>query len=50
VVAWIIAHRGKPEAALPTTRPGLHSPRLDDALAAEPRAPVRYVLPADVFA
>jgi len=50
VVTWIIAHRGKPEAALSTTRRGLHSPRLDDSLAAEPRAPARYVLPADVFA
>ena len=50
VVAWIIAHRGEPETALSTARRGLHSPRLDDSLAAEPRAPVRYVLPADVFA
>src|SRR4051812_11676215 len=50
VVAWIIAHRGEPEAARSTARRGLHSPRLDDSLAAEPRAPVRYVLPADVFA
>src|SRR3954463_9125334 len=50
VVAWIIAHRGEPEAARSTARRGLHSPRLDDSLAAEPRPPVRYVLPAAVFA
>ena len=51
VVAWIIAHRGEPEAAAVSTTPrGLHSPRLSDPLGAEPRAPVRYVLPADVFA
>ncbi|MEA2432216.1 MAG: hypothetical protein QOI19_2689 [Thermoleophilaceae bacterium] len=51
VVAWIVAHRGEPEAAaVSTTRRGLHSPRLDDSLGAEPRVPARYVLPADVFA
>ena len=49
VVAWIIAHRGEPEAALPATQRGLHGARLDSSLAANPRAPVRYVLPADVF-
>jgi hypothetical protein len=50
VVTWIIAHRGEPEAALPTTQRGLHGARLDSSLAAKSRAPVRYVLPADVFA
>jgi hypothetical protein len=49
VVAWIIAHRGEPEAALPATQQGLHGARLDSSPAANPRAPVRYVLPADVF-
>src|SRR3954447_1271541 len=49
VVAWIIANRGEPEAALPATQRGLHGARLDSSLAAKPRAPVRYVLPADVF-
>ena len=49
VVAWIIAHRGEPEHAPSTTRGGLHSPRLGDSLAAEPRPPARYVLPADAF-
>ena len=50
VVAWIIAHRGEPEAALPATQRGLHGARLDTSLAAKPGAPVRYTLPADVFA
>jgi hypothetical protein len=50
VVAWIIAHRGEPEAALPATQGGLHGARLHSSLAAEPPAPVRYVLPADVLA
>ena len=45
VVAWITAHRGVPEAALPATRRGLHSPGLGAS-----HAPARYVLPADVFA
>src|SRR5205085_12079544 len=48
VVAWIIAHRGKPEAALPARQSGLHGARLDSSLASNPRAPVRYVLPSDV--
>src|SRR3954469_21977474 len=48
VVAWIIAHRGEPEAALPATQRGIHGARLDTPLAAKPRAPVRYVLPAEV--
>src|SRR3954470_12864027 len=50
VVAWIIAHRGEPEAALPATQHGLHGARLDSSPATEPRAPVRYVLPPDVLA
>jgi hypothetical protein len=51
VEAWIIAHRGQPEAAaLSTTPQGLHSPRLTAPLGAGQRAPVRYVLPADAFA
>jgi hypothetical protein len=50
VVAWIVAHRGVPEAALPAAQRGLHGQRLDDPLGSTPRAPARYVLPADVFA
>jgi hypothetical protein len=45
VVAWIVAHHGKPEVAVETgsTR-GLYGPRLSEAHAG-PRAPLRYVLP-----
>jgi hypothetical protein len=50
VVAWIIAHRGKPEVALPATQRGLHGARADSSFATKPRVPARYVLPADVFA
>jgi hypothetical protein len=51
VEAWIIAHRGKPEAAAPSaTSQGLHGPRLTSSPAAGQRAPMRYVLPADAFA
>src|SRR3954470_205612 len=50
VEAWIIAHRGEPEAALPAQQRGLNGARLDSSLASKPRAPVRYVLPADVLA
>jgi hypothetical protein len=44
VVAWITAHRGVPEAALPATRRGLHSPGLGAS-----HAPARYVLPPGAF-
>jgi hypothetical protein len=50
VVAWIIAHDGKPEAAVSSTKRGLHSARLSDPLASSPRPPVRYVLPASALA
>jgi hypothetical protein len=50
VVAWIIAHAGEPEAAVGSSSRGLHSPRLDHPIGAEPRPPVRYVLPADALA
>src|SRR4051812_31556096 len=50
VVAWIVAHRGQPEAALTAKPRGLHGTRLSDPLGGGSRAPVRYVLPADVFA
>jgi hypothetical protein len=43
VVAWILAHDGRPEVeAAPSAARGLHSARLTDA--ASP--PARYVLPA----
>jgi hypothetical protein len=49
VVAWITAHRGVAEAVIPAKQRGLHSARLADPLGAAPRAPARYVLPADAF-
>jgi hypothetical protein len=48
VVAWIVAHQGQPEAAVPaaSTR-GLHGSRLSSGgVSSEPRPPLRYVLPA----
>jgi hypothetical protein len=46
VMTWILAHGGKPEAAVATpTRHGLHGSRLH-ASGSEPRAPSRFVLPA----
>jgi hypothetical protein len=50
VIAWIIAHGGIAEtrvAAAP--RHGLHG-RLNDSGGAEPRTPLRYVLPAGALA
>jgi hypothetical protein len=48
VVAWIIAHDGKPEAAIAAPSRGLHGPRLSDPMATQSRPPLRYVLPADL--
>ena len=48
IVAWIISHDGKPEAAVAeaTTR-GLYGSRLSGSA---PRPPLRYILPADALA
>lgn len=47
VMAWIVAHAGKPETeVLPTPRSGLHGSRLNYGGEAEPRTPPRFVLPA----
>jgi hypothetical protein len=48
IVAWIIAHDGKPEAAVAeaTTR-GLYGSRLSGSA---PRPPLRYILPAGTLA
>ena len=47
VMTWILAHGGKPEAAVETsTRHGLHGSRLHAGGGSEPRAPSRFVLPA----
>jgi hypothetical protein len=45
VVAWIVAHDGKPESAVAPVRRGLHSSRMSDQIGSETRAPLRYVLP-----
>lgn len=47
VVEWILAHGGKPEAAVAavSTR-GLHSARLSGGGATHGSPPLRYVLPA----
>jgi hypothetical protein len=45
VIAWIVAHEGKPEAAIASSSTrGLHGSRLSEARSG--RAPLRYVLPA----
>ena len=50
VMTWILAHGGKPEAAVETpTRHGLHGSRLHTGGGSAPRAPSRYVLPAGVL-
>ena len=47
VMTWILAHGGKPEAAVETsTRHGLHGSRLHTGGGTAPRAPSRFVLPA----
>jgi hypothetical protein len=46
VMAWIVAHGGEPEAAVPrAAKSGLHGSRAGDTGASEPRAASRYVLP-----
>jgi hypothetical protein len=47
VMAWIVAHGGKPETTVSAgPRHGLHGSRLHDSGGAEPRTPLRFVLPA----
>jgi len=46
VMAWIVAHGGKPEVAVPTAaRSGLHGSRRHDSSGSEPHTPSRFVLP-----
>jgi hypothetical protein len=50
VMAWIAAHGGEPEATAPgEPRRGLHGSRLHDNGRAEPRTPLRMVLPPGVL-
>jgi hypothetical protein len=47
VVAWIVAHDGEPEAAVPAaSTQGLHGSRFSAGIGSAERAPLRYVLPA----
>lgn len=47
VMAWILRHDGKAEAAVTTpTRHGLHGAQFHDSGGTEPRNPSRFVLPA----
>jgi hypothetical protein len=51
VMAWIIAHDGTAETQVAATpRYGLHGSRLSCSGGAEPRPPLRFVLPADALA
>jgi hypothetical protein len=51
VMAWIAAHAGVPEATVATSpRHGLHGSRLGNSGGAEPRTPLRFVLPAGALA
>jgi hypothetical protein len=46
VLAWIAAHAGEPEELVPrASGRGLHSARLEYSDGADPRKPLRYVLP-----
>jgi hypothetical protein len=47
VIAWIIAHAGKPETRASASRGGgLHGSRLSSSGGADSETPARFVLPA----
>jgi hypothetical protein len=51
VMAWITDHEGVPEAMVSEApRRGLHGARLGLSGSAEPRTPLRFVLPAGALA
>jgi hypothetical protein len=51
VMAWIIAHAGKPETRVSTApRRGLHGSRFNDSGGTESDEPLRFILPADALA
>jgi hypothetical protein len=50
VEAWIVARGGRPEATVAPAGRGLHGSRFDTSVGGAPRAPARYVLPADALA
>jgi hypothetical protein len=50
VITWIVAHGGRPEAAVETpNRHGLHGSRLHASGGSAPRTASRFVLPADAL-
>jgi hypothetical protein len=51
IMTWILAHGGKPEAAVAetSTRHGLHGSRLHTSSESQPRVPSRFVLPASAL-
>ncbi len=51
IMAWIIAHDGRAEAAVPAApKGGLHGSRLGYDIGADVPTPVRFVLPAGALA
>jgi hypothetical protein len=51
IMAWIMAHGGKADAATPTApKGGLHGSRLMDGGESTPRTPLRFVLPPGALA
>jgi hypothetical protein len=46
VIAWIIAHAGKPETRASSSGGGLHGSRLSSGGGVESETPLRFVLPA----
>ena len=50
IMAWIVAHDGEAEAAVPAGKGGLHGSRLEYRIGAEGPTPLRFVLPAGALA
>jgi hypothetical protein len=51
VIAWITDHAGIPEDVIAKApRRGLHGSRLSEGSEAQPKAPLRFVLPAGALA
>ncbi len=50
ILEWIVAHKGQPEAQVPTAaKGGLHSARLSERAGTDSPTPRRYVLPPGVL-
>jgi hypothetical protein len=51
IMAWIVAHDGQAEAAVPAApKGGLHGSRLEYRIGGDVPPPARFVLPAGAFA